>query len=489
MRHTLRLAALALAALAGVLVVRAARLESRQVEAPPAPPLAVDAAAVSERLAGALRFATVSFDDRARMDREAFRGLHRHLELAYPRLHATLERERVGGHTLLYTWRGRDPALAPFLLMGHLDVVPIEAASAADWRHPPFGGVVADGYVWGRGAIDDKGSVVCILEAVERLAAEGFVPERTLFLVFGHDEEVGGDEGAAQAAELLAARGVTLDYVLDEGGGFAADGLPLLPGPFAPIAIAEKGSLSLELVAELAGGLSSVPPRETAPAVLAAALVRLAERPRPAALDGVTRTSLEYLAPELPLWARVPLANLWLFERPLLFGLARDPVLGALTRTTTAVTILESGVKANVIPKRALAVVNHRLPPGERIDDVIEHDRRAIADARVSIHADRRGTPREASPVSRVDGEPFARIQRTVAEIFPDATLVPALSVGGTDARHFHGRSDRVYRLTPLVVSRDDLARAHGLDERVPVAALPDAVRFYVRLLRTSAGR
>jgi carboxypeptidase PM20D1 len=450
--------------------------------------MAVDGAAVAGRLAGSLPFATVSFYDRSRFDAEAFGGLHRYLEETYPRVHARLSREQVADLSLLYTWQGRDRSLRPALLMAHQDVVPVEAASSADWVHPPFAGTIAEGFVWGRGALDDKVDVVCILEAVEALLAEGFTPERTIYLSFGHDEEVGGHEGAAAVAELLRSRGAELAYVLDEGGGFASDALPSLPGPLAPIAIAEKGSVSIELVVEAEGGHSSIPPRHTAAGILASAIHRLEGNPMPASLGATTRLTLEYLAPELPFSGRVAVGNLWLFGAPLRILASRDPVLDALMRTTTAVTIVESGVKANVVPRQARAVVNHRILPGDSVEDVLTHVRDTIDDPRISLQVGEHGEPRNPSPVSRVDSEAFAVIRRTVAEVFPDVVLVPVLSVGGTDARHFYGLADSVYRLTPLLLSRETLQRAHGVNERVPVAALADAVRFYARLLRNSAG-
>ena len=243
MRRILAASALGLALLAGVLLLRAALLPSRQVEAAPAAALAVDPKALAEHLALTIRVRTVSHQDGAQLDTRAFQKLHGYLATIYPAAHAALERETLAGLSLLYTWQGRNPELRPVLLAAHQDVVPVEAESEADWTHPPFDGVVREGVVWGRGAMDNKASVICLLEAVERLVREGFQPERTVYLAFGHDEEVGGDEGAKQIAELLASRGVALEWVIDEGGLIATDFLPGIERGVAVVGIAEKGSM------------------------------------------------------------------------------------------------------------------------------------------------------------------------------------------------------------------------------------------------------
>jgi carboxypeptidase PM20D1 len=454
------------------------------VAAAPAPPRAVDAAAVAARLAAALRFATISHDDPTRLPRDAFAGLQQWLAHAYPRLHAALERERVSEWSLLYTWRGRDARLEPLLLLAHQDVVPAEQAER--WSHPPFAGVLADDFVWGRGAMDDKGSLVAICEAVEALLAEGFEPGRSVLLAFGHDEEVGGGAGAARIAERLAARGVRAHLVLDEGMAVLADStVPGLERPLAPIGIAEKGYATLELVASAAGGHSSTPPRHTAAGILARAIERLEAHPLPARVAGPTEALFAWLAPELPLWARVPLANARLLV-PLDAWMSREPAANALLRTTTAVTMLSGSPKDNVLPVEATAVVNFRILPGETSAELLERVRAIVADARVELRF--REPPREPSPVSPVDGPAFAVLQRTIAETIPGAVVAPNLVLGGTDARRYAVLTPNVYRFGPFVYGTRDLERVHGIDERLSIRNLAEAVRFYARLVENAAG-
>jgi carboxypeptidase PM20D1 len=487
-RRILAVSALGLALLAGVLLLRAALLSSRQLEAAPAAAFAVDPKVLAERLALAIRIRTISHQDSAKLDPRAFLGLHGYLAATYPAAHAALERETLAGLSLLYTWQGRNPELRPVLLAAHQDVVPVEAESEADWTHPPFDGVVREGVVWGRGAMDNKASMICLLEAVERLVREGFRPERTVYLAFGHDEEIGGDEGANQIAKLLASRGVALEWVIDEGGVIAADLLPGIEGAVAVIGIAEKGSVSVILEVEAPGGHSSTPPRHTAIGNLASAVAALERHPMPASIDGATALFLDYLAPELPFSARIVLANRWLFGPALRYGFSGEPALDAMLRTTTAVTIFEAGVKENVLPKRARAVANFRIHQNDNIEAVVRHVRETIDDERIRLHVDVRTPPRNPSVVSPVDSEAFLGLARTIREVFPGVAAAPYLVVGGADARHYHVVSENIYRFGPYVFGRDALQLAHGTNERITAENLVGAVRFYTRLIQNAAG-
>src|SRR5918993_3124916 len=245
--------------ISAVTLAHTARAGSAPYPVAPAPVVAIPSGA-AERLAGSIRIATISSEDPAAFDSGAFHALHAYLQAAFPRVHSLLRREIVSKHSLLYTWQGSDSALKPILLMGHLDVVPVEAGTADKWQREPFAGRIVDGFIWGRGAIDNKSTVVGTLEAVEMLLGEGFRPARTVYLAYGHDEEVGGANGARQIAALLKDRGVELEMVLDEGGVIGDGLLAGISGPIALVGIAEKGFLTIELSTRGAGGHSSLPP-------------------------------------------------------------------------------------------------------------------------------------------------------------------------------------------------------------------------------------
>lgn len=463
--------------LAGVLVARASRFTGRQVQPALAEMLAIDSIGAFERLARAIRVPTVSVEDSTRRDSLPFIELHRLLDQAFPSVHAGLSREVVNGSSLLYTWRGADSSLPGLLLAGHLDVVP---ADSAKWSHPPFSGVVADGYLWGRGALDDKVGVLGILEAVEALLGRGFQPGRTVYLAFGGDEELGG-RGAAEIAARLRQRGVQLEAVIDEGGAILDGIVPGVSVPVATVGVAEKGSVSLALVAQVAGGHSSMPPARTAIGLVSRAITRLERDQFPASLRP-SRGLFEAVGPEMAWPYRVLFANLWVFEPLLLRRLTAVPSTAAAVRTTIAPTIVEGGDKHNVLPGRASAVVNLRILPGETVRGTVDRVRRVVDDASVTISV--LGQSDEPSPVSPVDAAPFLALAGAIRQIHPDAVVAPYLVLGATDARHYAPFTPNVYRFLPAHLASDDLERLHGVDERIGVGDYLNAVRVYAQIIR-----
>lgn len=471
----------ALVALLLVLVVRTLRSTSLQPQVTPAAPVQIDAAAAAERLAGALRFQTVSHQERAEFDGAAFQGLQDYLVARFPRVAAALQRETVNEHSLLYTWPGSGTD-KPILLLAHLDVVPIEPGTEAQWVHPPFDGVIADGFVWGRGALDDKSSALATLEAVEWLLAQGYTPPRTVLIAFGHDEEISGHQGAQAIAARLAARGVTPELVLDEGGTILDGLVPGVDRPVASIGLGEKGYVSVELSAHSSGGHSSVPPPRTAIGVLSDAVHRLERHQVPSNLQASMGDSFEYLGPEMAFPLRLVFANLWLFAPLVERQLAAQPQTNAAIRTTTAPTIFQGGVKENQLPAVARAVVNFRILPGETVASTVEHVRRTVADPAVGV--DVLGEGNDPSPMSDANSAAFAYLARTIRATNPDALVTPFLVLGGTDARHYTDLSRNVFRFSPYRTGPDDLARFHGTNERISVQDYAGMIRFYIELLR-----
>ena len=488
----LRKSALVLLALLAALIAAVAantlRQGSRQIAVPPAPPLAVDEQAAARRLAAAVRLRTVSADAEAGTAASAaeFRKLHALLAQAYPRAHAALQRETVNQLSLLYAWPGSDPAAKPLMLMAHQDVVPIAPGTEKDWLADPFGGEIRDGFVWGRGTWDDKGNLLAIFEAVEMLLAEGFQPRQTIYIASGHDEEAGGQAGAKAIAELLRARGVRLDFVLDEGLLVTEGVLKGLDAPLALIGIAEKGYLTVALEARTAPGHASMPPPRTAIGTLAGALARLEARPMPAAIDGVAAEMFDTIAPEMDLVNRVLLSNRWLFGPLIRAQLEKGASSNAMLRTTAAPTVLRSGNKENVLPGVATAQVNFRILPGDSIDGVLAHARAAIGDETVTLAPDRRKA-NEATAASPPSSPSYRLVARTVRELFPGTLVAPGLMIAATDSRHMAPLADAIYRFSPVRTKAEDLARFHGSNERIALANHADLIRFYHRLLMNAA--
>ena len=485
MKKTIALAVLLLiVVLATALVVRTLGFTSRQGASQDPVEIAVDERAAAARLAGAVRFQTISYQDPACIDSSDFHGLHVYLEQQFPHVHNILARETVADLSLLYTWQGRDPSAYPVVLMGHLDVVPVDSATVSAWTQPPFAGVVSDGYVWGRGAMDDKSSVLAALEAVEMLLAEGYRPARTVYLAFGHDEELGGPMGAGLIVELLASRGVD-DYalVLDEGGAVVEGMIPGIDGLAAIVGIAEKGYVSITLVIDGEGGHSSMPPQHTNIGILAEAITRLEANQFPARLNGAALELFEYIGPEMTFGRRMAFANLWLFRPLVLKGLLASPQTAAMVRTTTAATIFHAGVKDNVLPMSASAVVNLRILPGETVETVTARVRRVIDDERIQLSV---ASARDPSPVSDSDSPSFRLLEKTLRQVMADRDIVvaPYLVMGGTDAKYYAARSENVFRFLPLLVTEDELGRVHGTDERVGVSGYATAIKYLYQLIK-----
>ena len=367
--------------------------------------------------------------------------------------------------------------------MAHMDVVPVDSTTESSWKTPPFSGAVDDGFVWGRGAMDDKASVLGILEAVELLLNEGFQPERSVYLAFGHDEEIGGHNGAAKIAELLRSRGVELEYVLDEGMNILSGIIDGVSSPVALIGIAEKGYLSIRMTAESAGGHSSIPPTDSAIGVLSRALQKLQAAPFPSHLNGPTRQMFEYLGPEIAWPKKLALANLWLFDPLIRRQLARAPLTNAVIRTTLAPTMFNAGVQENVLPTKATAVINLRLMLGETIASALAHVRKAV-DPKVQLTA--LPVQMEPSAVSDIESPSFKLLQKTIGQTIPETIVAPSLLVAATDSRHYAGLTKNIFRFLPITLRPEDTKRYHGIDERISIDDYERCIRFYAQLIRNS---
>jgi carboxypeptidase PM20D1 len=471
-----------LVVLGAVLAVGVWRTPSRQMVVAPAPKLALDVEAAAKRLAGAIPIRTVSSLDDAGQNAAEFDRLHAYLAQQFPKVHATLKKEVVGQKALLFTWTGSDPSARPIALMAHQDMVPIAPGTEKAWTVDPFSGAIQDGFIWGRGTLDNKSNLFAQMEAVELLIGSGFRPRQTVYLVMGDDEEVSGLRGALPIAELLKSRGVRLDWVLDEGLLVLDGVLPGLSKPAALIGLAEKGYGTFFLSLDTAPGHSSMPPRHSAIGSMSAALARLEATPMPGGIQGVAGQMFRTLAPEMGGLNRVMLSNLWL-TAPLVQGqLEKSPSSNAMLRTTTALTIVRAGNKDNVLPGRAEAAVNFRILPGDTIDSVEAHLRRALGNDAIQVK--RYPGNSEPSPVSPTDADGYRAIEQAVRKVFPDAVVAPGLMTAATDSRHFSLVSDAVYRFSPFRVKGEDLARFHGTNERLAISNYGEMIQFYHQLLR-----
>ncbi|TAG45776.1 MAG: M20 family peptidase [Betaproteobacteria bacterium] len=473
-----------LATLVIVLLAKTFLTPSKQLQIKPETPLAVNAAAATERLAAAVRLQTISSATDRDANATAFKALHQHIETSFPKFHATAKRELVDGYGLLYTWGGTDMAAKPIALLAHQDVVPVAPGTEKDWTQPPFSGAIADGFVWGRGAWDNKSNLMAQLEAMEMLIASGFKPRQTIYVFFGQDEEVGGRRGALALAERFKKDGIKLDFVLDEGTLIVEGILKGLDKPAALVGMAEKGYLTLVLQATATPGHSSMPPptaRQGAIGMMSAALSRLEDKQFPVEIRGLAADMFDTLAPEMNLLNRVVLSNLWLTKPIVESQLAKASSTAALLRTTTALTVVNAGERDNVLPGRAEAQVNFRVQPGTTSDDVVKHTLMAVGESPIKV--DKKIGFSEASKVARIDAPGYQAIAKTLRQLHGDMVVAPSLMLGGTDARHFDDVADNVYRFSPVRTGPTDLARFHGTNERISTANYVEMIQFYFQLL------
>lgn len=471
--------------MAAVLTIRTFLFKSRQVKVEPVEREEISPDSIA-RLSKAIAFKTVSYYETKAFDREAFEGFHKHLKESFPNVHKKLKKEVIGEFGLLYTWKGTDEDKKPILLMAHQDVVPIEEGTEKDWTCPPFSGEIKDGYVWGRGTMDIKCCVLGTLEAVEVLLKEGFAPSRTVYLAYGYDEEIKGEYGAKAIAKILKSRGVSLEFILDEGGNIVKGAVPGVKEPVALIGNAEKGYLSLDLVVEAAGGHSSMPPRETAVGILARALDRIDKKVFPARMDSVAREFFETCGPEMRFPLKMVMANYGFFKGLLKIILAGSATTNASIRTTAVTTMLQGSLVDNVLPQKVKAVVNLRIFPGETINSVKEKLREIIGDDRVKILQTGYWDASEPAGVSSVNSNGYKSIEKSVREVFPEVLAVPFIMIGITDSRHYKELTSNIYRFAPIVVDEEDLGRVHSTNERISVENYEDMIRFYIRLIRNS---
>lgn len=438
-------------------------------------------AGIAERLSRMIQLPTVSAELEQR-GHEPFAAFEALIAEQYPLVHEHLTLEKHTDYGLLFHWKGSSRASDPLVLMAHYDVVPVDETDP--WTYPPFEGRIADGRVYGRGALDDKGPLIVTIEAVENLLADGFVPARDVYLSFGGNEETFG--GAALAiSDAFRERGITPWLVVDEGGAVVDSPLPFVPGGAAMIGVGEKGIVTLRLSTRGDGGHASTPPTLTAVRRIARAVNRLDPSMFPARAPKAIQRMLATFAsrtPGAPGAALKALSRMSLITAQLFARLGGESA--ALVRTTVAPTMQSGGTAANVIPSQASATINLRLALGETVDGTVLRVRDRIRDPLVGIEVVEGSGP---SPESPAEGEQWRVLERALETAYPGIPAVPYVMMAATDSRHFHRFTPAVYRFAPLEMSNAQRAAIHGVDEYVEISSLEKGERFHRALLELLA--
>ncbi len=473
---------------AGVIAVRTVTFgpsgiaDARGIILAKAPPFDVNAAAL--RLGAAIRFQTVSHQNPAENKPEEWQKLHDWMQRTYPAAHAAMVREVIENQTLLYHWQGSAGAAKPIILMAHQDVVPVTPGTEKDWKHQPFSGEIADEAVWGRGSIDDKGSLITLFESLEALAKAGFKPKRSIWIVAGHDEEVGGS-GARAVSQLLASRNVKALFTIDEGSVIITDA-PIIDAPAVLIGVAEKGYATLKVTANAPGGHSSMPPKDIGTVNLAKAIIAINDKQFPSEFHAPVTTMLDSLVVHKGGIQKVVFANRWLFGGLIKSQMSSSPAAMAMLHTTIAPTMLQGSPKENVLPQSAFGLINYRIAPWNTSKAVWDSAHLAVGKIPVTFSWD--GAPREASPVSSTTSEGWKLVRAAAEGEAPTAPVAPYLVVAGTDSGKLTKVSEDVYRFAPIMLRSTETGMIHGTNEHMTIKNLERMIRFYARLIATSAG-
>jgi carboxypeptidase PM20D1 len=436
-----------------------------------------------KRLSQALQIKTISYEKIDLVDKTEFLKFHTFIEKSFPNVHRVLVKETISDFGILFKWEGTDTNQDSILLMAHMDVVPVEKETEKDWCFEPFSGKISDGYVWGRGALDMKSQLMGILEAVEGLIIQGFKPRKTIYLAFGHDEEVGGYLGNAEMASYLQSKGIKLSMVLDEGGFIIKNAIAGMSCPAALIGIAEKGMTTLELSAESNVGHSSMPPNSTAIGRLAKAIYILEKKQLKANINSILKEFFKAIAPKMPLLKKIIFSNIWLLKPLIIRIFIKSPKTNALVRTTTAFTMIEGGIKMNILPQQAKAVANFRLMPGETIEDVKKRVKKIVKKLDITVKVN--DVSFNPSKIYDTSSNEYKVMCKTIETVFPDSVAAPYLTVGSTDSRYYQKIANQIFRFCPIEIDSEDLERVHGINERISVEGYKKMIEFFYLLIKS----
>lgn len=455
-----------------------------------AEPETVDAAKAAEHITGAIRCKTVSNPDKTLVDWSEFEKFHKFLEESYPLIHKTMTKEVVKEATLIYHWKGTNPDLEPMAMLAHQDVVPIEEGTEGDWTHPPFEGFNDGELIWGRGALDMKNHLICVMEACETLIAEGFTPERDVYLCFGQDEEVvaSGDSGANAIVQTFIERGIRLDSVMDEGGAIIdLDIKGIISGKkLLGVGIAEKGYTDYKVSVHSKGGHSSQPPKHSAVGQLADVIKDLENHQFKAELMPFINGLFEGVGRNCSFPARMLTCNLK-YMGPIIKAVMKQiPPAACLIRTTTAVTMCDGSPAANVLAQNASATINFRQMPGVSVKDVETHIRKVVKNKDINVEVLK---AKEASKFSSTESRPYKILEQICMQEDPNNIVTPYLVMGGTDACYYEPICDNIYRYAPYNVTIEMLRCTHATNERIPIETIEPAVAFFKRWIRRASNK
>lgn len=463
--------------LVAVILIRTFRFKPKQQALETFEPIEFDKQKAIDGLQTLVRFKTVSDYDKAKEDDKEFEGLVESLPKLYPNVFEQCEFTRFDGRALLFRWKGKGNG-NPAILMAHYDVVSVEEDN---WLKPPFSGIIEDGYLWGRGTLDTKCTLNSAMFAVDHLISKGFIPENDVYLAFSGGEEVNG-VGASKIRDYFEQNNIEPGFVLDEGGAVVNNVFPGVHKPCALVGIAEKGLVNLQYTVKSNGGHASAPKPNSPLVHLSKAAIKLDKNPFKVRITEPVKQMFDILGRQSTFVYRMIFANLWLFKGVLsMLSKKTGGDMNALFRTTVALTQVHGSKGINVMPAVAELYTNSRVNPLESTDEVIETIRKTIDDDRIELKP---LNTIEPSRISRTDVEAYAKIEKTIKEVWDNVLVSPYLMVQCSDCRCYSKISDRVYRFSAMAMTSEERATVHGNNERISLTQIEKSAEFYIRLLK-----
>lgn len=458
-----------------------------------------------QRLSGGLKIPTVSSGELGDFNYSTFDTIKEYIKNSYPLVYQNAEFAEVNTYGLVFRLKGSNPSLDPILFLSHTDVVPPGDAEVKDktenifrpddqplpavsevseeWDFGPFSGAVANGRIYGRGSIDMKGMLFSLLESMNNVIKTKYIPQRDIYLAFGFDEEVGGQQGAVKIAEYFRNKNVQFDAVYDEGGLILEKGsVTGISSDIAVIGCAEKGFLSVKIKVKGLGGHSSMPPAESAIGKAAVIMQRLESGQMKPEVTPIINQFFINVGGSMSFISRMAIANQWLLKPVLLSQLTKNNSTNALVRTTTALTMMKGSDAPNVLSPEVEFIVNFRLLPGNTVKDVKEHIANATKGFDVEI--EEIDSVKEASAVSSSNTRAFQMIEAAIKEIYPTAIATPYLTVGATDAYKYQIVSKNIYRFMPIKINNAEKQSIHSTNEYLSIENYMKMIHYFEFIMR-----
>ena len=460
-----------------ILIIRAIRFKPlKQKEVEPFD-VELDESTIIENFVEMIKCKTVSYKDESLEDEKEFEKFRELLKEKYPAVNNKCKLYNIGRTGVLYHWKGKRSD-KPVVFMAHYDVVPV---NEKQWEKEPFSGLIEDGYIWGRGTLDTKGTLCGIMEAAEKLISDGFEPENDIYLSFSGEEEIDG-RSTESIVSFLESKGVKPFMVLDEGGAIVEGAIPGVKGKCALVGTGEKGKMHVKISTKTQGGHASSPPAITPIGRLARSVVRIEKNPFKYHLSEQAKDMFNILGRHSTFGLKIIFANISFF-RPLLDLITRKKggELNALFRSTIALTKMEASKAVNVFPPYASIEGDVRIMEGDTEDSIINGLKKRIKDDKVSVEALK---VVKVNPFSEINTEAWYLLEESVRQVWPETIVSPYLMLACSDSRSYTQISENVYRFSAMELDSVERKLIHGNNERIPSNKVIEAVKFYICVMK-----